>query len=143
MNGRLLTTDDEIRAVLTGARRIAVVGLSPRPARPSHQVARYLQEAGYHIVPVHPEPGRILGETVYPSLAAAHEAIGPFDLVDVFRRPSALPELVIEAGSLRIPLLWFQLGVTHAAAEASARELGIDLVVDRCTLVEHRRLLAA
>jgi predicted CoA-binding protein len=142
MNGRLLTTDDEIRTTLREARRIAVVGLSPRPTRPSHQVARYLKSVGYHIVPVHPVGGRILGETVYGSLTEANTAVGPFDLVDVFRRPDALPELVIEAGSLRIPVLWFQLGVTHPRAEAAARDLGIDLVVDRCTLVEHRRLLA-
>jgi len=143
MPGRRLTSDDDLRELLTAVRVIAVLGLSPRPSRPSHQVAAYLQEAGYRIVPVHPAGGKILGEPVYPHVSAAADAVGTIDLVDVFRRPDALPDVVAQVAAVAPRALWFQLGVVHAGAEAQALAAGMDLVSDRCTLVEHRRLIRA
>ena len=133
-------TDDEIREVLETARTVAVVGLSPRPHRDSHRVAAYLQAAGYRIVPIHPAGGTILGETVRTGLAGlpAEERV---DSVDVFRRPEALPDLVAELPPGEGRTLWLQLGVTHPEAEEAALEAGWNLVVNRCALVEHRRLI--
>jgi predicted CoA-binding protein len=140
MPGRRLDTDAELTGLLRSARRIAVVGLSPRPERASHSVAAYLQGAGYRILPVNPRGGRLLGEPAYPSLSDLPAVCRP-DIVDVFRRPDALPDLVADAIQAGCAMLWFQLGVTHPEAEARALAAGIDLVVDRCLLVEHRRLL--
>jgi predicted CoA-binding protein len=132
-------TDDEIRTILQESRRIAVVGLSPRPDRPSHGVAAYLQRAGYTIIPIHPSGGHILGEPVYPSLSAA-AGTGPIDLVDVFRRPDAIPALVPEILRLRPKLIWLQLGVVHEAAARELEEGGIPVVMDRCLAVDHQLL---
>lgn len=141
MTGNRLITDDSLRALLARIETIGVVGLSPKPHRPSHQVSAYLQRVGYRVVPVHPAGGVILGERVFPSLTEARRNVGKIDLVDVFRRNDALPELVEEVIVIRPQALWLQLGVTHPEAEAAALRAGIDVVVDLCTLVEHRRLL--
>jgi predicted CoA-binding protein len=138
--GQRLTSDANLREVLTRTRRIAVIGLSPRPHRDSHRVARYMQSAGYRIVPVHPEGGTILGEPVHVSLAGIPDP-DTIDLVNVFRRPDALPDLVAELAPLHPPVVWLQFGVVHPEAEKRALELGMNLVVDRCLLVEHRRLM--
>jgi predicted CoA-binding protein len=103
-------------------------------------VARYLQSAGYRIVPVHPEGGTTLGEPVCMSIGEIPDP-GSIDLVNVFRRADALPEVVEEIAPLSAPAAWFQLGVVHPAAEARALELGMDLIVNLCILVEHRRLM--
>ena len=142
MRGRRIESDAEVREILREARTVAVVGLSPEPHRDSHRVAAYLQTSGYRIIPVHPVGGKILGETVYPSL----DAIPPtdeVDLIDVFRRPEALPALVSGLPESRSRTLWLQLGVGHSAAEEAALAAGWNLVADRCMLVEHRRLLRA
>ncbi len=139
MFGRRLVSDPEVGNLLRSVKTIAVIGCSPNPGRDSHRVAAYLQSAGYRVVPVHPARETILGEPAYPSLAAAAER-EELDLVDVFRRPEALPELVDEAIRVCARPLWFQLGVVHEAAEERALAAGLDLVVDRCILVEHRRL---
>jgi predicted CoA-binding protein len=139
MRGKRLGTDQELGNLLDAMRTVAVVGLSPRPDRPSHQVASYLQAQGYRVRPVHPGEPAILGEPAVGSLAQIEDP-GSVDVVNVFRRPDALPALVDEAKALGIGTLWFQLGVTHPEAEAAALDAGIDLVVDRCLLVEHRRL---
>ncbi len=132
---------DELRALLRGARTIAVVGLSPKPIRPSHSVARYLQRAGYRIVPVNPGHAEILGETSYPTLtdAARDHTI---DLVDVFRRSENAGPVVDEAITLRPApqLIWLQQGVVDEAAEARAAAAGIPFVMDQCLAVEHRHL---
>ena len=141
MPGHRLTTDTSLRELLARTETIVVVGLSPKPHRPSHQVSAYLQGAGYRVIPVHPAGGTILGERVFGSLTEAVAEVGDIDLVDVFRRNDALPALVVEAIAIRPQALWLQLGVTHPGSEAAALEAGLDLVVDRCTLVEHRRLL--
>jgi predicted CoA-binding protein len=140
MSGRRIEEDAQLKGILGAARRIAVVGLSPRAERPSHGVAAYLQDVGYRIVPVTPRGGRILGEPAHPSLADLPSHLRP-DIVDVFRRPEALPQVVEDAILAGCSFLWFQLGVTHPQAEARALGAGINLVVNRCLLVEHRRLL--
>jgi len=141
MTGHRLTSDPEIRDLLESARTVVVIGLSPRTHRPSHGVARYLQNAGYRIVPVHPAGGTILGEKVFGTLSEAVEETGPVDVVDVFRRPEVLPELLPRIVEVRPRAAWLQLGVVHPEAEEAALAGGLDLVVDRCMLVEHRRLV--
>lgn len=141
MSGKRLVADEDLAALLRKVKTVAVVGLSPHPDRDSHRVAAYLQRAGYRILPIHPASASILGEPSYPSLAAIPSDVR-VDLVDVFRRPDALPGVVEDAILLGPPALWFQFGVTHPEAEAAALAAGMDLVVDRCIMVEHRRLLA-
>lgn len=134
-------TDDELQALLRGARTIAVVGLSPKPERPSNSVARYLRRAGYHVVPVNPGHGEILGERSYPSLAAAARDHA-IDVVDVFRRADCCGGVVDEALALRpLPrLIWLQEGVVDDAARVRAEAAGVPFVMDRCLAVEHRAL---
>jgi predicted CoA-binding protein len=141
MLGHRLTSDGDISALLRGAKNVAVVGLSPKPERDSHRVAAYLQSVGYRIIPVHPTATVVLGEPCYPSLEAIPADL-PVDLVDVFRRPAGLPAVVEDAIRRAPPALWFQFGVTHREAEKAALAAGMDLVVDRCMLVEYRRLVA-
>ncbi len=141
MTGHRLTSDPEIHDLLQTSRTVAVVGLSPRTHRPSHGVAKYLQSVGYRIVPVHPAGGRILGEKVFETLSEAVDEVGPVDVVDVFRRPEALPELLPQVVAVRPRAAWLQLGVVHREAEEVALAGGLDLVVDFCMLVEHRRLM--
>jgi len=133
------TSADELRALLRRARTIAVVGLSPKAIRPSHTVARYLQRAGYRIVPVNPGHADILGEKSYPTLrdAARDHTI---DVVDVFRRSELAGAVVDEAIPLHPQLIWLQQGVVDAAAQARAAAAGIPFVMDRCLAVDHRHL---
>lgn len=131
--------DATLRELLRTSRRIAVVGLSPRPERPSHGVAAYLQRSGYTIVPVNPCGGSILGEPVHSTLAEA-AAAGRIDVVDVFRRSDALPALAPEIVAVRPRLAWFQLGVKDAGAARALRAAGIPLVMDRCLAVDHQLL---
>ena len=133
-------TNDALRALLREARTVAVVGLSPKPERPSHGVARYLQRAGYRIVPVNPGHDEILGERSYRTLAdaARDHAI---DIVDVFRRSEHAGAVVDEAIAIRPKLVWLQLGVVDEAARARAEGAGISIVMDRCLAIDHRRLL--
>ena len=132
-------TPEALRALLQEAKTIAVVGLSPKPWRASHQVARYLQEAGYHIVPVNPEHDVVLGERSYPSLTAA-AAGGPIDVVDVFRRSEFAGPIVDEAIALTPRLIWLQVGVVDEAAAARATAAGIPCIMDRCLMVDHQLL---
>src|SRR5690348_16022825 len=103
--------------------------------RPSFGVSQYMQRKGYRIIPVNPNETSVLGEKAYATLA---EIPGPIDLVDVFRRPEFVPEIVDEVIRLKIPALWLQEGVVHEAAAGKAREAGIAVVMDRCILKEHR-----
>ena len=130
---------DRIREILRSARRIAVVGLSPRPERPSYGVASYLKRAGYTIIPVRPTGTIILGEPVQPNLRAA-AVTGPIDIVNVFRRSEFVPALVDDLLAVRPRLVWMQMGVRH---EPTARRLeaeGIAVVMDRCLAVDHQFL---
>jgi uncharacterized protein len=126
---------DEIGDLLSRVRTIAVIGLSSDPMRPSFGVSRYMQSKGYRIIPVNPNEKAVLGEKSYNSLAELPERV---DLVDVFRRPEFVPEIVDEAIRLKIPALWLQEGVIHEAAAQKARDVGIAVVMDRCILKEHR-----
>lgn len=127
-----------IEKVLRESQTVAVVGLSPRPNRPSHGVAAYLQDNGYRIVPVNPLVEEVLGERSYPDL----EAIPfPVELVDVFRRSEEVPAVVEQAIRAGARAVWLQLGVIHHEAAARAAEHGLDVVMDRCTAIEHRALV--
>ena len=118
---------------------MAVVGLSPNPARPSHAVARYLRTAGYRIVPVNPTVTMVLGERSFASLTAAAQAHA-IDIVDVFRRRELAGGVVDEAILLRPRLIWLQQGVVDDAAAARAAAAGIPVVMDRCLAVDHQLL---
>jgi len=138
-----MTADrSSIAAILSDAATIAVVGLSPNPARPSHGVARYLQEAGYRVIPVRPGGEHILGEAAYPDLRSAFEAAGPIDVVNVFRRSEYVPGLLPDLLAIRPRLVWMQVGVVHAATAAALEQAGIPVVMDRCLMVDHSSLVA-
>jgi len=126
---------DAIRDLLLRAKTIAVVGLSSDPMRPSYGVSQYMQRKGYRIVPVNPNETEVLGEKAYGSLAELPEQV---DLVDVFRQPQFVPDIVDEAIRLKIPAIWLQEGVVHKAAAQKAREAGLTVVMDLCILKEHR-----
>lgn len=129
--------DDEIVDLLRTARNIAVVGLSPEPYRPSYVVASYLQSQGYRVFPVNPEADEILGEKCYPNLKAVPERI---DIVNIFRRPDQVPDVVDEAIQVGARAVWMQLGVINEAAAEKARRAGLTVVMDRCIHIEHARL---
>jgi uncharacterized protein len=126
---------DQIYEILQRARTIAVVGLSDNPLRPSHGVAAYLQTQGYRIMPVNPEIKGSLGEKAYPSLLDVPEKI---DIVDIFRRPEFVEEVVDQAIQLKVPAVWMQEEIIHEKAAQKARAAGIFVVMDRCILIEHR-----
>ena len=132
-------TSAALRLLLREARTVAVVGLSPNPARPSHGVARYLQGSGYRIVPVNPGHAAILGEKSYPTLSAA-AAEHAIDVVDVFRRSEFVGQIVDEALHVRPRLIWLQVGVVDETAPERAATAGIPLVMDRCLMVDHQAL---
>lgn len=129
----------EMRALLREARTIAVVGLSPKPERPSNSVARYLQRAGYRIVPVNPGHDEILGERAYPSVTAAARD-HTLDIVNVFRRSEEAGRVVDEAIAAQPMLIWLQQGVVDHEAATRAEQAGIPIVMDDCLAVEHRFL---
>jgi len=126
---------DQIHEILQRAKTIAVVGLSDNPLRPSHGVAAYLQSQGYRIIPVNPEIKGSLGEKAYPSLLDVPEKI---DIVDIFRRPEFVEEVVDQAIQLKVPAVWMQKEIIHEKAAQKARAAGIFVVMDRCILLEHR-----
>lgn len=131
--------EEQIERVFKESKVIAVVGLSPREDRPSHRVARYLQEAGYRIIPVNPAAKEILGERSYGSLSEIPEEIR-VDVVDVFRRPEDVTPIAQEAIKIRAKCLWLQEGIVNDDAATMAKEAGLVVVQDRCMLKEHRRL---
>jgi predicted CoA-binding protein len=127
-----------LRRLLREARRIAVVGLSPDPARDSNEVASFLQDRGYEVVPVYPREERILGEKVHRRV---QDIPGPVDIVDVFRRGEDLPEVFADAIAAGAPVVWCQLGVVNEEAAESASSAGLTVVMDRCMKAESLRLL--
>ncbi len=135
-----LLDDAGIADLLRTARRIAVVGASSRPGRPSNGVMAVLLAAGYDCVPVNPNEREVLGRPAYPSLAAAAAAEGPIDIVDVFRRSEALVEHAREAVAVGARCLWLQYGLVDWEAARIAHEGGCAVVMDRCTAVEVRRI---
>jgi len=126
---------DPIAELLKHATNIAVVGLSASPLRPSHGVSAYMQAQGYHIIPVNPEIEEALGERAYPSLKAVP---GKIDVVNVFRRPEFVDEIVDQAIELKVPAIWMQEEVINESAAEKARKAGIFVIMDRCILKEHR-----
>jgi uncharacterized protein len=130
--------EDARRALLEKARRIAVVGLSPKPYRDSHRVARYLQEHGYYVVPVYPREETILGARVYRRV---QDIPGGVDLVDVFRRREELPGVFDDALAARSPAIWTQLECVDEASARRATAAGVTVVMDRCIMVDHAALL--
>jgi uncharacterized protein len=129
---------DPVTDLLKKAKTIAVVGLSNSPLRPSHGVSAYMQSQGYKIIPVNPNIDEALGESSYPSLLDIPEKI---DIVNVFRRPECVPEIVDQAIRLKVPAIWLQESVIHHAAAQKAREAGILVIMDECILKEHRTRL--
>lgn len=127
-------TDDERRALLERVKTIAVVGLSPKPGRPSHTVARAMQGFGYRIIPVRPAVDSVLGEKAYASLSDVPDRI---DLVDVFRAAEHLPAVVEECLALNLPAIWIQEGIVNEAAAQKARAAGMTVVMDRCILKDY------
>ena len=129
------TTSDPITDLLRQAKTIAVVGLSDNPLRPSYGVAAYMQTQGYRIIPVNPNIDESLGEKAYRSLLDVPERI---DIVDIFRRPEFVEEVVDQAIRLKVPAVWMQEEIIHEKAAEKARQAGVFVVMDRCILVEHR-----
>jgi predicted CoA-binding protein len=124
--------------LLKAARRIAVVGLSPKPHRDSNRVARYLLKQGYEVIPVYPRETEILGQRVFRRV---QDIPGTVDIVNVFRRSEALPAAADDALAAGAPALWFQLGCVSDEAAQKAHAAGALLVMDRCILVDHARLI--
>src|SRR2546430_3297024 len=125
---------DVANKILTSARTIAVVGLSANPHRPSHGVARYLQRAGYRIIPVNPNVQEVLGERAYPGLRDIPQ---PVDVVEVFRRSEFVGPVVDDAIAIKAAAVWLQDGVVDEAAAARARAAGLDVVMDDCLMRRH------
>lgn len=133
-------SDEEIGLLLTSAHRIAVVGLSAKPSRPSYAVASYLRRRGYEVVPVNPNYDSVFGVRSFPSLDAVP---GHIDVVDVFRRSDAVGSVADDAVRVGAGALWLQEGVIDADAACRARSSGLFVVMDRCVAVEHMRLVGS
>jgi predicted CoA-binding protein len=135
--------DAGIERALRATRRIAVVGASSNPARPSFTVFRYLVREGFECVPINPNERDVLGIPAYRMLGEAVEATGPFDIVDVFRRSELCAPHAREAVAARAQVLWLQLGVVDWEAARIAHEAGLEVVMDRCTAIEWRKIAGA
>ena len=123
-----------IKEILEQYKTIAVVGLSNHPGRASYSVSRYMQNAGYRIIPVNPLETEVLGEKAYPSLDDVPDS---FEIVDIFRRPEYVPDIVEAAIRRNARVIWMQQGVIHEAAAAQANAAGMEVVMDRCILQDH------
>lgn len=129
--------EPDFKEMLTRYKNIAVVGLSPDPEKPSHEVAAYLKRAGFRIIPVNPACREILGERCYPTLADVPDQV---EIVDVFRRSEFLPEIVEQAVAKGARVVWMQEGIVNQAAAARAEAAGLAVVMDRCLLKEHLKV---
>ena len=133
----MITADNDLRSILSTASSIAVVGASRKPWRASHDITRYLLEAGYTVFPVNPAYPEVLGRRCYPELAA----IGvPVDIVNVFRNSEELPGVVRDAIAIKARTVWMQPGVVNDEAALAAEEAGLNVIMDRCIAVDHRWL---
>jgi uncharacterized protein len=130
-------TPEEIAHLLQSSKIIAVVGLSPKPERPSHGVSAYMKDQGYQIIPVNPGHAEILGEKAYKSLL---DVPGPIDIVNIFRDPSAVPEIVDQAIQKKAKSVWMQEGIVHNEAAEKARKAGLIVVMNKCIYKEHALL---
>lgn len=127
---------DPISQIIQDAKTIAVVGLSSNPARPSYDVARYLQQNGYRIIPVNPNETTVLGERAYPDLLSIPQRV---DIVDIFRRPEYVPEIVQQAISIGARVVWMQPGTENYDAAEMAEAAGLKTIVGMCLRVQHHR----
>ena len=134
-----LDSDEAIAQLLVQAKRIALVGASAKPDRPSHRVLQFLLDEGYEVLPINPGLAgqKLLGQTVHASLADLPTSV---DMADIFRDAASLPEVTQEVVDAGIPAIWTQLGVVHSEAERTAEDAGLQLVVDRCPAIEIPRL---
>lgn len=128
---------EEIAAILRAAKTIAVIGFSPKPDRPSHNIFFYLKDQGYAVYPVNPGLSEFEGEKVYKSLS---DVPVPVDIVDIFRQPEAVGEIVEEAIAKKAKVIWMQSGIVNNEAAARAQKAGLGVVMNKCIQVEHRRM---
>lgn len=135
--GKIITEDNEIKKILRNAKTIAIVGVSPKLERDSHIVARYLQDAGYKIIPVRPAQKKILGKKVYANLEQIREQV---DIVDVFRRSDQIEPHAKEAISLKPKVFWMQLNIENQPAAKLLIQSGINVIMNKCIKIEHERL---
>jgi predicted CoA-binding protein len=133
-------SDDQLRSILSNSKNVAVVGLSPKPERDSNSVAAYLIAAGYNVIPINPVIEEVLGLKSYASL---EDVPVPIDIVDVFRRPENIPDIARSAVAVGAKVLWTQLNIVSEEGVQIASAAGLQVVMDRCTLIEHRRLICA
>ncbi len=134
--GRFATTAADRIHILETYKRIAMVGLSSNPFRPSHFAAIYMLSEGYDVTPVNPREAEVLGRRSY---ASVRDVTGPLEIVDIFREPVAVPDIVEEAIAAGAKVIWMQLGVIHEAAAERARQAGLEVVMDHCVKIEHAR----
>ncbi len=137
-----MTSDTQIKDILSRTRRIALVGASANPARPSHGVMQFLLRTGYEVVPVNPG---LAGQTLLgqPVVASLSDIEGDIDMIDIFRQSDHVPKIVDEALAQfpQLGTIWMQIGVVHEGAAKTARARGADVVMDRCPAIEHPRLI--
>ena len=134
-----MDSDEELMKVLKESKTIAVVGCSRDPEKEAHRIPKYLKEHGYRIIPVNPFADKILGERVYKRLSDIKE---PVDVIDVFRPSEECLDVVKEAIKIKPKVIWMQLGIKNKEAAELAKENGIKVVMDRCMMVEHRRMIS-
>ncbi len=133
---------EELISILSRVKTIAVVGLSPKPKRPSYQVSKAMQEFGYSIIPVRPAVDEVLGEKAYPDLASLpKDLLAKVDMVDVFRAPDKITPIIDACIKLKIPLIWLQDGVINESEALRAQAAGIQVVMDRCVYRDYVELL--
>ena len=132
--------DAQVEKILKEARTIAVVGLSPDPSKASHGVGRYLMSQGYEVIPVNPNAAEVLGLKSYPDVPSIGR---PVDIVDIFRPSEAVLPIAAQAISAGAKVLWMQEGIYHAEAERQAKAAGLQVVMNRCMMKEHYRLIGA
>jgi len=125
--------------VLRRYRTIAVVGLSSEPQRAAYSVSRYMQKQGYKIIPIHPDETEVIGEKAYRDLSSVPE---PIEIVNIFRRPEHVPEIVADAIAVGAKVVWMQEGIVNKEAAKAGEDAGLTVVMDRCLRSEHRRLAA-
>jgi hypothetical protein len=137
----IITEDPEaIRRVLLGSKTIAVVGASPKPERDSYQIAKYLIDKGYDVIPVNPGQSEILGRKCYPDVKSIPKKV---DIVDVFRAPEHIPPIADDAVAAKAECLWLQSGIAHEEAAKKASDAGLYVIQDRCIATMHRALIRA
>ncbi len=136
----MTNSDDQLRSILSSSKNVAVVGLSTDPDRDSNKIAAYLIAAGYNVIPINPAVDEVLGLKSYASL---EDVPVPIDIVDVFRRPEYIPDIARSSVAVGAQVLWTQLNIVSEEGAEIASAAGLQVVMNRCTLIEHRRLIGA